>query len=384
MENSDKKFWVIFDTCTRPQYLMDLYNLLAMPNGSIIRYDYREKWISKNAIELATDFSTAGGPTNILLMYAQKRDFLRGNLDPKGAFSYSQIIWIPTRIAEMKLIPPREGEAISFDLLLKGYPKNEQNIVRNIIEPLHKTNEVPYNIWVTISDKMEEFNILQKGESTENWQSIINGLSSSPSQFAGEIFWRLKNPTNAAGNEITYSYDEKFSSGVITGVEHYPKFYQGQLTKFEIMSHIPSIDTEIIKHTASKISLSLDVKDKVYFRGPDVLDLRASGNQLFEFRIKKFEKLTEDFGLLEFSSSVQDKKTEVVGAEFFLKFSISSSLYTKLLSFICFIVISTAFVVASVIIDNNIIIGTLLYLFAFIGMLFLSYILRGKLPWDWK
>ncbi len=40
---------VVFDTCTRSHYYADVHQLLALPAGTILRYDYQEKYFSPEA-----------------------------------------------------------------------------------------------------------------------------------------------------------------------------------------------------------------------------------------------------------------------------------------------------------------------------------------------
>ena len=47
------RYWVIFDTCSVPEYYRDLHTVLASPSGAVVRYSYRAKYLTEEAIELA-------------------------------------------------------------------------------------------------------------------------------------------------------------------------------------------------------------------------------------------------------------------------------------------------------------------------------------------
>jgi hypothetical protein len=36
-------YLVVFDLCMKPEYYQDLHPLPALPSGSLVKYDYREK-----------------------------------------------------------------------------------------------------------------------------------------------------------------------------------------------------------------------------------------------------------------------------------------------------------------------------------------------------
>ena len=44
-DESSSSFWVIFDTGTVPAYYQDVHNILAMPHETIVRYNYKEKYL---------------------------------------------------------------------------------------------------------------------------------------------------------------------------------------------------------------------------------------------------------------------------------------------------------------------------------------------------
>src|SRR5689334_5840571 len=88
------RWWVIFDTCTRPEYYQDVHNLLALPRDVLLRYEYRSKYLSPAAIQAATNPNTA--PLWVLLVYAQWALYKKDAPDPPPDTPDSQMLWIPT------------------------------------------------------------------------------------------------------------------------------------------------------------------------------------------------------------------------------------------------------------------------------------------------
>src|SRR5213080_3562204 len=93
-----REFWVIFDTCARAEYYRDVHNLMALPKGAVMRYEYRDMYLSERALRLAVNDASA--PSKILLVYAQKPGFPKGGGDavaPAG-----ELEWVATRFGAMK------------------------------------------------------------------------------------------------------------------------------------------------------------------------------------------------------------------------------------------------------------------------------------------
>jgi hypothetical protein len=69
-------FWVMFDTSTRRDYYRDVHNLLALPPGSTLRYDYGEYHVSSAAKEEAEKGDASS--KMVLIAYAQSKSFEKG------------------------------------------------------------------------------------------------------------------------------------------------------------------------------------------------------------------------------------------------------------------------------------------------------------------
>ncbi len=186
-----ENFWVIFDTCQYPQYYQDVHNLLALPEGATLRYDYKRKYLSDAAIAIAQ----GSEQLSILFVYAQKAtEYSRvgGNSKPAvdGPF---ETTYIATRLGRM-LSVTKDAESYYFDFQVLAYPNQNAKALRDILADLESRDEVPWNKWVSVSTQMSNFKELGKGEEHGKWSTIVDLLSASPIQFAGDAFWRLKGP----------------------------------------------------------------------------------------------------------------------------------------------------------------------------------------------
>jgi hypothetical protein len=181
-------FWVIFDTSTKRAYYRDVHNLLALPPGATIRYDYNEVHLSAAALAEAQKADRA--INKVLVAYAQDKKFKKGDADPEGPIPYEQALWIGTRIARLGHLR-HFGNRYFFDLQLGDYPTYEAAALEPIMRKLAAAGEVPFSKWVALSDLDIDPDSLARDKTSANWTSVIDALGTLPSQFAGDSFWRV-------------------------------------------------------------------------------------------------------------------------------------------------------------------------------------------------
>ncbi|MCL5286503.1 MAG: hypothetical protein M1453_07265 [Acidobacteria bacterium] len=237
----ESRIWVIFDTSTRPAYYLDVHNLLALPNGATIRYEYREKYLSDPAKTAALLQDHA--PRHVLFFYGQSAKYQRGEPAPKTGTVLENMLWVPTRIGEMLCIPPKEGDNFHFDLKLTGYPNSNSKAKNDILEPLIASKDVPFNKWISISDMAEEFRTLQEGKDDQKWAAIVSAISQYPFQFAGDAFWRLEPPRSSKrGKTVLPKYSEDFrrdgERNVVRQIKTVYPVHEGESYSLEISSQL--------------------------------------------------------------------------------------------------------------------------------------------------
>jgi hypothetical protein len=232
------RFWVIFDTCTIPDYYLDVHKLLAIPQGATLRYNYRQKYLSRSAIAASLNPSLA--PRFGLLLYAQRSGFRRGDGTPATGTTFDEMLWIPTRIVEMLCIPARDGETFNYDFKALRYPSTDGKAVKRVLDPLIQSREVPFNNWVTISSELGAFEDLQKGDDRMNWGSIVAEFHKPESQFSSDVFWRIIGPTKSRTSRVVSPrYERIFESGDLRLVKAVYDLEEGENHSFEIVSAGP-------------------------------------------------------------------------------------------------------------------------------------------------
>lgn len=295
--NDKSRFWVIFDTSTRREYYQDVHNLLALPNGQILRYNYREKYLAPTAIEAASQPDSA--PDRILLIYAQWLHYQKGQDAPDAVtVAPEEMLWIGTRLASMALIP-KKGEHFYFDLKLSGYPASNDDALSRILSPLIGAREVPYFKWVTLSTDTQALEELTTGNDVDNWQSVVNIIGSPPSQFAGDVFWRLEGPVyQQTGKKIEPTYDEAPSSSngksEVREVRTLYGLSEDKACRLEVTSHTP---LTAARRTSNQPQPRLQIHNLdeaiISVVGDRSFDLRQYTSRSVELRPKRYAELED-------------------------------------------------------------------------------------------
>jgi hypothetical protein len=239
-------FWVIFDTSTKRDYYRDVHNLLALPPGSTIRYDYSQGLLSAAAIAEANKGDA--GTTKVLVAYAQEKNYKKGDAGPKGPLAYPEGIWTGTRIADLRHLR-FVGNRYYFDLEVLGYPADDSAAFHSIMLALSAAQEIPFAKWIAVSDQDANFQSLLHGEMSDNWASVINRLGQFPSQFAGDSFWRVaKIARSLQKSSITPLLIPRTeiigNQEIKTGIEAVYPIFELEKLGFEIESRLPETDQE--------------------------------------------------------------------------------------------------------------------------------------------
>jgi len=193
--------WVIFDTYTRQLYYQDVHNLLALPSGSILRYEYRKQRLSQGAIAAANRWQKWDP---VLLVYAQWHGYAKRDPDPTVVYPFAEMLWVPTRLATMRGLRTAPGDVFYFDLLLGAYPDVDDPAIMAILADLYQLGDVPYLKWVATAEELPT----TLDDVEDRWNKIIDRLGVAPSQFANDTFWRLQaqEPRIRGDKSAAYSY----------------------------------------------------------------------------------------------------------------------------------------------------------------------------------
>lgn len=254
-------FWVIFDTCTRPEYYQDVHNLLALPKGSIITYNYNKKYCD----DLSLDYAKLGEyPKTVLLIYNQFEEYKRGETHEvfKGLIkAKGKSFYIPTRFATIKSIQFIHDE-IYFDLEVDSYPYiGNETTIKSITDSLN--NSVPFatpSKYVAISSRNDDLSIIKNSKTDkDNWSAIVSKFRDHKNQFSNDSFWRVEGPySNNKLIEPSYSYNIDESGQNVNYQSHY-NIKEGLEFYFLLYNYEPisTIKAEIYREAIEK-NINLD------------------------------------------------------------------------------------------------------------------------------
>jgi hypothetical protein len=220
-------FWVIFDTCMRPEYYQDVHNILALPANYIYRYEYRRTELSGAALAAA---QANPYPTQALLVYAQSKSYKRGGTEPTGTLPDSEMLWVGTRLAEVGFLYDAE-DVYYFDLKLAGYPADNPKALSDILAPLIAAKLVPFEKWVATSNQEQSLQQLRAGTFHSNWIKVTEKLSAPPAQFADDVFWRLVGPTPRVRE------GKLPNTETVSAATSYYRAFDGERQWFTVFSH---------------------------------------------------------------------------------------------------------------------------------------------------
>lgn len=206
---ADRPFWVLFDTATLSAYYSDVHKLLALPSGSAIRYDYRDRYLTDEARRAVADGVDG---LQVLVIYAQWRQYVRGAAVPSDATPASEIMWQAMRIGEM-LATWKDGENNYFQFRLTGYPRSDRGLLEPIRSELEAQNGAPFRRWVALSRLGAELESLTSSEPAREWSQIVDRLTTAPMQFDGDVFWRLDAPVRSGRLRTGKPLRSKFRAG---------------------------------------------------------------------------------------------------------------------------------------------------------------------------
>jgi hypothetical protein len=190
---------VVFDTCTRPQYYADVHQLLALPAGTILRYDYQEKYFSPEAFSYLRQLKESDCPIDVVLFYGQFEDYAKGGEDPKGRMlDPATSLLIPTRFARLRNVAFEERvggddqsrSIVYFHMELAGFPNPDSPAIRSLLDMLAAKRELPFEKWAALAPTNADLTAFRQ-DGTEFWSKVVDRLATPPSQFHGDVFWRI-------------------------------------------------------------------------------------------------------------------------------------------------------------------------------------------------
>lgn len=211
-------FFVIFDTSTHARYYSDVHELMALPAGAIIRYEYKRYLCKQNAsaaLDALIDNPSAL-PTDALLMYGEKHSFRKGDPDPTEMLRRADSVFIPTRSCRIvnvaKIVAPnRDDDVLHIHLQVHGFVDPEAPAIDALVAALETQDALPFgergkqNSWVALlpnEQAAQRPNLVT--ENSVNWSKAVDAMILRGTQFQHDVFWRV-----AEVREIAKSGDAK-------------------------------------------------------------------------------------------------------------------------------------------------------------------------------
>lgn len=198
---------VVFDTCTKPEYYEDVHKVLAAPRGTIVRYDYERRLFTEDAAN-QIEALEEGGELPTLLMYGQFKNYSRGDPDRTFMLTWDNGMFVPTRCAKIvnravASHAERHRDNIFFHLELEDFLDPHCDQIEALVTALERRRELPFDReraykWVADCPAEIDSERLQEGDEA-NWHKVVDQLASPPSQFSGDVFWRVTQVSNDTG-----------------------------------------------------------------------------------------------------------------------------------------------------------------------------------------
>lgn len=202
--------FIVFDTCTHPSYYGDVHELLARPNDSIIRYEYkRYLWHPEAAEAFDRLVASRTAPSvDVLHIYGEKLDFHKGqDGDPETMLTWEDSVFVPIRRAKIVNVSnphrkdsnndPRDDK-LHFHLLLGDFVAPETPVLEPLITALEVQNALPFgdpetqHSWIALTPEsvQDDLKAIFSSEGG-SWTSVVDRFVTAETQFAEDVFWRI-------------------------------------------------------------------------------------------------------------------------------------------------------------------------------------------------
>jgi hypothetical protein len=205
MVDQPTAFFVVFDTCTHARYYGDVHEVLTMPEGGIIRYEYKRSLFKPDAAAaldaLCADPSPL--PIDTLLMYVQKRNYRQGERDPDTMLRWNDSDFIPTRSAKIVAVARIPGadaasDVLHFHLRTKGFVDPDAPAIAAVVQAMEAANALPFgdqnqHTWVSLLPApLETRRAELRSDNQQLWAKVVDKFVLLDTQFKNDVFWRAR------------------------------------------------------------------------------------------------------------------------------------------------------------------------------------------------
>jgi hypothetical protein len=199
-------FFVVFDTCTHAAYYGDVHQVLALPEGAVIRYEYKRRLFQPDAARAIETLvqTPAQLPMPVLLMYGEKMGFAQGDKDPQTMLSRNDSVFIPTRSASLVGVAIDPGATALEDvfylhLQLRGFVSPDLPEIGTMVDALEAANALPFgdlqtqHTWISLlPPALDPVRAQLVSDDQALWPNVIDKFILIPTQFSRDVFWRVR------------------------------------------------------------------------------------------------------------------------------------------------------------------------------------------------
>lgn len=188
---------VVFDTSTLPEYYNDVHNIIALPRGHVVSYDYGIKNVSSEAAGILRQFDSAASALTIrvILAYVQAADYKKGagseSVDPIPEPTFATLTRL-AKVLSVREIKNDNGVRFYIDLQLLGYPfDKDRSVAKSIVSKLRVVGDVPMKTYIAVCPDSAPDALFSQTADDQAFSQVVDALTSGPSQFSSDTFWRL-------------------------------------------------------------------------------------------------------------------------------------------------------------------------------------------------
>lgn len=198
--------FVVFDTCTHASYYGDVHEVLALPQGAVIRYEYKRRLFKPDAAQEVERLASKPSdlPMPVLLMYGEKNNFVQGSGDPPTMLTIADSVFVPTRSANLIAVGIVKGATAQDDvfylhLALRGFVDPDLVEINELVVALEAANSLPFGTagaqqtWVSLlPGSISPHRDRLISDVPDLWSKVIDKLITLPTQFRNDVFWRVR------------------------------------------------------------------------------------------------------------------------------------------------------------------------------------------------
>lgn len=307
---------VVFDTCTRSQYYADVHQLLALPSGTILRYDYQEKYFSPEAFAYLRSVRETDCPVDVILFYGQFIDYTKGAADPKGKLlDPANSVLIPTRYAKLRNVAVEERVGgddgsrtiVYFHMELCGFPDPDSSAIRPLLDMLAEKKELPFEKWVALAPVGADLSAFRQ-EGAQLWGKVVDRLAAPPSQFHGDVFWRIADLEKEGVSGHTTIRPQPRASNRFGQQEYASDYHLDPLSSYRVTlsSFVPGAEGKDLPDGAT---VTIKADDADHLTIPEQKqEFRRNASSQFKINVKSVAEIKPRYINLSLKTEVPDHK----------------------------------------------------------------------------